>query len=122
MTDWLAKAAAFSMTQSLRTLLADSGVSVHAVLTGIVDTDMSRGVDVQKASAESVAQGILERHRNQTEHRGHRGHQNRAQSDAARVHHRVEQRHAIVLEPVGELDDQDAVGNDHPDHHHHAHQ
>ena len=56
----ISKAAAFSMTQSLRTLLAGRGVSVHAVLTGIVDTDMSAAVDVPKPSAEFVAQGILD--------------------------------------------------------------
>jgi NAD(P)-dependent dehydrogenase (short-subunit alcohol dehydrogenase family) len=56
----VSKAAAFSMTQSLRTLLAGQGVSVHAVLTGIVDTDMSRGVDIPKASAASVASAILD--------------------------------------------------------------
>jgi NAD(P)-dependent dehydrogenase (short-subunit alcohol dehydrogenase family) len=56
----ISKAAAFSMTQSLRTLLAGRGVSVHAVLTGIVDTDMSRGVDIPKASPESVARAIID--------------------------------------------------------------
>jgi short-subunit dehydrogenase len=56
----ISKAAAFNLTQSLRTLLAGRGVRVHAVLTGIVDTDMSRGVDMPKASAESVAGAILD--------------------------------------------------------------
>jgi NAD(P)-dependent dehydrogenase (short-subunit alcohol dehydrogenase family) len=56
----VSKAAAFNMTQSLRALLAGRGVSVHAVLTGIVDTDMSRGVDMPKASPESVAQRIFD--------------------------------------------------------------
>jgi NAD(P)-dependent dehydrogenase (short-subunit alcohol dehydrogenase family) len=56
----ISKAAAFSMTQSLRALLADRGVSVHAVLTGIIDTEMSAAVDVPKASPESVAQRILD--------------------------------------------------------------
>ena len=56
----ISKAAAFSMTQSLRALLADRGVSVHAVLTGPVDTDMSRGLDVPKASPQSVAQAIFD--------------------------------------------------------------
>jgi NAD(P)-dependent dehydrogenase (short-subunit alcohol dehydrogenase family) len=37
------KAAAFSLTQSLRALLARRGVRVHAVLTGPMDTDMTRG-------------------------------------------------------------------------------
>src|SRR6266850_1986865 len=56
----ISKAAAFSLSQSLRALLAGRGVSVHAVLTGAVDTDMSRGLDIPKASPESVASGILE--------------------------------------------------------------
>jgi NAD(P)-dependent dehydrogenase (short-subunit alcohol dehydrogenase family) len=56
----ISKAAAFNLTQSLRALLAGRGVRVHAVLTGYVDTDMSRGLDVPKASAESVAQAIFD--------------------------------------------------------------
>src|SRR5260370_7086486 len=46
----MSKAAAFSLTQSLRALLAGLGVKVHAVLAGPVDTDMSRCFDVPKAS------------------------------------------------------------------------
>ena len=56
----ISKAAAFSLTQSLRALLAGRGVSVHAVLTGPVDTDMSRGLDIPKASPESVARAIFD--------------------------------------------------------------
>jgi len=56
----ISKAAAFNMTQSLRALLAGRGVSVHAVLTGPTDTDMTRGFEIPKASAESVAQAILD--------------------------------------------------------------
>ena len=56
----ISKAAALSLTQSLRVLLAARGVRVHAVLPGPVDTDMSRGIDIPKSSAESVAQGILD--------------------------------------------------------------
>jgi NAD(P)-dependent dehydrogenase (short-subunit alcohol dehydrogenase family) len=56
----ISKAAAFSLSQSLRALLAGRGVSVHAVLTGPVDTDMSRGLDIPKASAESVARAIFD--------------------------------------------------------------
>jgi NAD(P)-dependent dehydrogenase (short-subunit alcohol dehydrogenase family) len=56
----ISKAAAFSLTQSLRALLAGRGVSVHGVLTGPVDTDMSRGLDVPKASPESVARAIFD--------------------------------------------------------------
>ncbi len=40
----ISKAAAFSLSQSLRALLAGRGVSVHAVMTGPVDTDMARGI------------------------------------------------------------------------------
>jgi NAD(P)-dependent dehydrogenase (short-subunit alcohol dehydrogenase family) len=56
----ISKAAAFSLTQSLRALLAGRGVRVHAVLTGPVDTDMTRGFDIPKASPESVARAILD--------------------------------------------------------------
>jgi NAD(P)-dependent dehydrogenase (short-subunit alcohol dehydrogenase family) len=56
----LSKAAAFSLTQSLRMLLAGQGVRVHAVLTGPVDTDMVRDLDIPKASPQSVAQRILD--------------------------------------------------------------
>jgi NAD(P)-dependent dehydrogenase (short-subunit alcohol dehydrogenase family) len=56
----VSKAAAFSLTQSLRALLAERGVTVHAVLTGPVDTDMTRGFDIPKASAESVARAIFD--------------------------------------------------------------
>jgi NAD(P)-dependent dehydrogenase (short-subunit alcohol dehydrogenase family) len=54
------KAAAFSLTQSLRALLAGRRVTVHAVLTGPVDTDMTRGFDIPKAAPESVAQAIFD--------------------------------------------------------------
>jgi len=54
------KAAAFNLTQSLRTLLAPKGISVHAVLTGLVDTDMTAGFDIPKAPASLVAQGIYD--------------------------------------------------------------
>ena len=56
----VSKAAAFNLTQSLRALLAGQGVTVHAVLTGPVDTDMTRGSDIPKASPESVAQAIFD--------------------------------------------------------------
>jgi NAD(P)-dependent dehydrogenase (short-subunit alcohol dehydrogenase family) len=56
----ISKAAAFSLSQSLRALLAPRGVSVHAVLTGPVDTDMSRGLDIPKASPASVARAIFD--------------------------------------------------------------
>src|SRR5216684_4228603 len=56
----ISKAAAFNLTQSLRALLAGRGVRVHAVLTGPTDTDMTRGVDIPKASPESVARAIFD--------------------------------------------------------------
>ncbi|MEW1861104.1 SDR family NAD(P)-dependent oxidoreductase [Streptomyces sp. NPDC088194] len=56
----VSKAAAFSMTQSLRALLASRGVSVHAVLTGPVDTDMSRDLPIAKASPAAVARAIFD--------------------------------------------------------------
>jgi NAD(P)-dependent dehydrogenase (short-subunit alcohol dehydrogenase family) len=56
----ISKAAAFSLTQSLRALLAVRGVRVHAVLTGPVDTDMTAGFDISKASAASVARAIFD--------------------------------------------------------------
>ncbi len=56
----ISKAAAFSMTQSLRALLAGQGVTVHAVVLGPVDTDMNRGFDIPKASPESAARNIFD--------------------------------------------------------------
>ena len=56
----ISKAATLSMTQSLRALLAGQGVTVHAILTGPVDTDMTRSVDFPKASPESVAVAIFD--------------------------------------------------------------
>jgi len=56
----ISKAAAFNMTQSLRALLATNGVTVHSVVLGPVDTDMNRGLDIPKASTESVARGIVD--------------------------------------------------------------
>lgn len=56
----VSKAAAFSLTQSLRALWAGRGVKVHAVFAGPVDTDMTRYLDIPKFSPESVARGILD--------------------------------------------------------------
>ena len=56
----ISKAAALSMTQSLRALLARQGVKVHGVFLGPVDTDMTRGFEIPKASPESVAEGIFD--------------------------------------------------------------
>jgi NAD(P)-dependent dehydrogenase (short-subunit alcohol dehydrogenase family) len=56
----ISKAAAFSLSQSLRALLAGQGVNVHAVMAGPIDTDMVRALDIPKTSPESVARGILD--------------------------------------------------------------
>ncbi len=56
----ISKAAAFNMTQSLRALLAPQGVRVHAVLTGPVDTDMTRSIEMPKASPASVARAVFD--------------------------------------------------------------
>ena len=56
----ISKAAALSMTQSLKVLLASQGVTVHAILTGPVDTDMTRGINYPKASPESAAVAIFD--------------------------------------------------------------
>lgn len=54
------KAAAFSLTQSLRLQLAERGVRVQAVLTGPVETEMTRGIELPKSPPELVARGIVD--------------------------------------------------------------
>lgn len=54
----VSKAAAFSLTQAQRALFAADGVRVHAVLTGPVDTDMTRDLPVPKCTPAEVADGI----------------------------------------------------------------
>jgi NAD(P)-dependent dehydrogenase (short-subunit alcohol dehydrogenase family) len=56
----VSKAASWSLSQSLRALLAPRGVSVHAVLAGPMNTEMSREFPVPKASTESVARAIFD--------------------------------------------------------------
>lgn len=56
----ISKAAAFNLTQSLRMLLAGRGISVHGAVLGPIDTDMTRGLDVPKSSAQTAARGILD--------------------------------------------------------------
>jgi NAD(P)-dependent dehydrogenase (short-subunit alcohol dehydrogenase family) len=56
----VSKAAALSVTQSLRALLAGQGVRVHAVLPGPIDTDMVRDLEIPKTSPEDVARAILQ--------------------------------------------------------------
>ncbi len=54
------KAAAHSLTLSLRPALTRAGVSVHGVYPGGIDTDMLAGVDAPKATPQSVAGAILD--------------------------------------------------------------
>ena len=56
----VSKAAAFNLTQSLRAIFAGRGISVHAVLTGPTDTDMTRGFEIPKATPQSVARSIFD--------------------------------------------------------------
>jgi NAD(P)-dependent dehydrogenase (short-subunit alcohol dehydrogenase family) len=56
----ISKAAAFSLTQTLRILFADQGVRVHAVLAGPLDTDMARGTDVPKTAPACAAAAIFD--------------------------------------------------------------
>ena len=56
----ISKAAAANMTQALRMFLKGQGVAVHAVFPGPIDTDMTRDLQIPKASAESAAQGIFD--------------------------------------------------------------
>ena len=56
----ISKAAAHSLTQTLRAYLAGDGVGVHAVMLGPVDTDMTRGFDIPKAAPAAVAQSIFD--------------------------------------------------------------
>jgi len=56
----VSKAAAFSLAQSQRMLLAGRGVRVHAVLSGPVDTDMVRDLEIPKSAPESVARAIFD--------------------------------------------------------------
>ncbi len=56
----ISKAAALSLTQSLRALLDPQDVTVQAVLPGPIDTDMVRDLAIPKASAEDVARATLD--------------------------------------------------------------
>lgn len=54
------KAAAHSLTQGLRMLLGGQGTSVFGVYPGPVDTDMARGLELDKATPSNVAEAILD--------------------------------------------------------------
>ena len=55
-----AKAAAWSLTNSLRLELAPQGTLVVGVHVGFMDTDMAAGVEAPKVSPESVAEATLD--------------------------------------------------------------
>lgn len=56
----ISKAALFSLTQSLRAHLAGRRVTVHGVLLGPTDTDMSREIDFAKADPADVAAQVFD--------------------------------------------------------------
>jgi NAD(P)-dependent dehydrogenase (short-subunit alcohol dehydrogenase family) len=53
------KAAAWSLTQSLRADFAKRGVHVFGVFPGAVDTDMIRRLDIPKTPARTIADAII---------------------------------------------------------------
>jgi NAD(P)-dependent dehydrogenase (short-subunit alcohol dehydrogenase family) len=53
------KAAAHSLTQALRPVLAAKGIAVHGVYPGGIDTDMLAGIEAPKTAPDEVAQGII---------------------------------------------------------------
>jgi NAD(P)-dependent dehydrogenase (short-subunit alcohol dehydrogenase family) len=55
-----AKAASWSLTNSLRLELLDQGTQVVAVHVGFMDTDMTAGLDVPKSSPVDVAGRVLD--------------------------------------------------------------
>lgn len=54
------KAAAWSLTLSLRASLSGRNISVHSVFPGAVDTNMLAGVEMAKTSPEVVAAAIVQ--------------------------------------------------------------
>jgi NAD(P)-dependent dehydrogenase (short-subunit alcohol dehydrogenase family) len=54
------KAAAHSLTQALRPVLATRGIAVHGVYPGGIDTDMLAGIDAPKTAPDGVASRLLD--------------------------------------------------------------
>jgi NAD(P)-dependent dehydrogenase (short-subunit alcohol dehydrogenase family) len=54
------KAAAHSLTQGLRPVLAARGIAVHGVYPAGIDTDMTAGIDTAKTPPAQVAAGVLD--------------------------------------------------------------
>ena len=53
------KAAAHSMTQSIRGKLKEHGITVHGVYPGPIDTDMAAGIEMEKTPPDVVAVNVL---------------------------------------------------------------
>lgn len=53
------KAALYSLTQGIRAELTIQGTQVMGVFPGPIDTDMAKGIDMEKASPDEIAQGTL---------------------------------------------------------------
>ena len=53
------KAAAWSLTQSLRAGLSSRNIAVYGVFPGAVDTDMLAGVEMPKTSPDDVARAVV---------------------------------------------------------------
>lgn len=54
------KAAAWSLTQSLRVELREKKIAVYAAFPGMIDTDMVKDYSGDKASPKTIANGILD--------------------------------------------------------------
>jgi NAD(P)-dependent dehydrogenase (short-subunit alcohol dehydrogenase family) len=54
------KAAAWSLTQSLRAELRGRGIRVHAAFPGPMDTDMARSFAMPKTPADIVARAVID--------------------------------------------------------------
>ena len=54
------KAAAFSMTQSIRAALAGKKIAVHAVYPGPIDTDMAKDFEMDKAGVGETVAAVIE--------------------------------------------------------------
>ncbi len=53
------KAALYSLTQGVRAELAAEGTKVIGIFPGPIDTDMAKGIEMDKASPDEIAQGTL---------------------------------------------------------------
>jgi NAD(P)-dependent dehydrogenase (short-subunit alcohol dehydrogenase family) len=53
------KAALYSATQAMRAELKAKSIAVHAIFPGPIDTDMAKGFDMPKTSAQETAENIV---------------------------------------------------------------